>query len=345
MSGRYSNTDDTGVAILNLCITKDLRWICRSTTNSDVGIDATIEQVIAENPTAKYISVQLKTGFGNVYIDKNKDYTFYIDDVHYVYWLSSSVPVILVLCDPDTNNLYWQLVKKQNISSTKSQHKILIRKEHLLNQLSLEELNTIIDTFQSDFELPELDKDDIYNTEYWTELLNNSAEAISNSRLFFDQLDNKYKSHNDSMTKFIEQNHNGIEKSTANKLISKHAKAFKLAIDICKTQVKNQIPIIAKTHIEAIRLAEQALCNNSNIPYDIHKCIQTALYDELKTIESSIDMFKTGAERYSNTSSPTFELRQSEHSFALVIKEYVTELKCIVLWIKKLIQTLSNSYQ
>ncbi len=81
MTGRYSNTDDTGVAILKLCITKDLGWICRSTTNSDVGIDATVEQVIDDNPTAKYISVQLKTGLSNVHIDKNKDYIFYIDDV------------------------------------------------------------------------------------------------------------------------------------------------------------------------------------------------------------------------------------------------------------------------
>ncbi len=336
MTGRYSNTDDTGVAILKLCITKDLGWICRSTTNSDVGIDATVEQVIDDNPTAKYISVQLKTGLSNVHIDKNKDYIFYIDDVHYEYWLSSSVPVILVLCNPDTNNLYWQLIKKQNIYSTKSKHKILIRKEHLLNKSSLEELNTIIDTFQSDFELPELDSKDMYDIEYWTELLNNSAEAISNSRLIFNQLDYKYNNHSDSMIRFIEQNHNGIEKSTVDKQISRHAKAFKLAIDICKTQLKNQIPIIVKTHIEAIRLAEQALCNDFHLPYDIRKCIQAVLYDELKNIESCIDLLKTGADKYSNTSSPTFELRQSERSFALVLKEYASCLCDLSLWIKKL---------
>jgi len=83
MSGRYSNTDDTGVAILNLCLTKDLGWICRNITIRDVGIDATVEQVVNDNPTAKYISVQLKTGFSNVHIDKNKDFIFYIDNVHY----------------------------------------------------------------------------------------------------------------------------------------------------------------------------------------------------------------------------------------------------------------------
>ena len=342
MTSRYSNTNDLGVSILNLCISKNFGWICRNTTNSDVGIDATIEQVINGLPTAKYISIQLKTGLGNVQIDKNCNFTYYIDNIHYEYWLSSSVPVILALCDPEKEIIYWELVKKHNISKTDKKHKIAILNTHQLNKDSLNELNTIVDTYQSDFILSESDKDDIYDTEYWEELLGNCAEAISNSTLVFNQLDNKYKSHNEAMTKFIDQNKNGIDKLTANKQVSKHAKAFKLAIDICKTQFNSQIPIISKTHIEAIRLAEQAFSNNTNIPNDVRNCIKEALYEELKTIEGSIDTFKIGAKRYSNTSSPKFELRQSEHSFALVLQEYVAESDCIVFWIKKLINTLEN---
>lgn len=342
MNARYSKTDNIGVDILNLCIDKKLGWICRNITKSDVGIDATVEQVIADNPTAKYISIQLKTGFGNVHIDKDGNFTYYIDNIHYEYWLSSSVPVILALCDPEKEIIYWELVKKHNISKTDKKHKIAILNTHQLNKDSLNELNTIIDTYQSDFILPESDKDDIYDTEYWEELLGNCAEAISNSTLVFNQLDNKYKSHIESMTKYINQNKNGVEESAANKQISKHAKAFKLAIDICKTQFKSQIPVIAKTHIEAIRLAEHALSNVINLPCNIIQYIQTALNDELNTIESLINLFRSGAKKFSNTSSPTYELRQSEHSFALVLQEYVAELDCIVFWIKKLINTLEN---
>ncbi len=339
---RYSNTDDLGVSILNLCISKNLGWICRNTTNSDVGIDATVEQVVEGLPTAKFISIQLKTGLGNVHIDKNGNSTYYIDNIHYEYWLSSSVPVILALCDPEKDIIYWELVKKHNISKTDKKHKITILNTHQLNKESLSELNTIIDTYQSDFVLPESDNDDIYDTEYWEELLDNCAETISNSRLVLNQLDNKYKSHNEAMTRFIDQNKSGIDKLTANKQISKHAKAFKLAIDICKTQFKSQIPIIGKTYIEAIRLVEQAFSNNTNIPNDIRNCIKEALYEQLKTIEGSIDTFKIGAKKYSNTSFPKFELIQSGHSFALVLQEYVAELDCIVFWIKKLINTLEN---
>ena len=343
MTSRYSNTNDLGVSILNLCISKNFGWICRNTTNSDVGIDATIEQVINGLPTAKYISIQLKTGLGNVQIDKNCNFTYYIDNIHYEYWLSSSVPVILALCDPEKEIIYWELVKKHNISKTDKKHKIAILNTHQLNKDSLNELNTIVDTYQSDFILSESDKDDIYDTEYWEELLGNCAEAISNSTLVFNQLDNKYKSHNESMTKFIDQNKSGIDKSTSNKQVSKHAKAFKLAIDICKTQFKSQIPIIRNTHIEAIRLAEHALSKAIDMPCDIIQYIQIALNGELNTIESLIKFSKYGAEKYSNTSSPTFELRQSEHSFALVLQEFTAELECIVFWIKKLINTLENS--
>ena len=79
------------------------------------------------------------------------------------------------------------------------------------------------------------------------------------------------------------------------------------------------------------------------MPCDIIQYIQIALNGELNTIESLIKLSKYGAEKYSNTSSPTFELRQSEHSFALVLQEFTAELECIVFWIKKLINTLENS--
>ena len=90
---RYTPTNDIGVAILSLRIPKDLGWICREITKSDVGVDATIEQVIDGKPTAKYISVQLKTGEGNIHIDRNGNFVYYIDKTHYDYWLSSSIPV------------------------------------------------------------------------------------------------------------------------------------------------------------------------------------------------------------------------------------------------------------
>ena len=51
-TSRYNPTDDIGVSYLELCVRKDLGWIARTTTNSDIGIDMTIEQVINGNGTS-----------------------------------------------------------------------------------------------------------------------------------------------------------------------------------------------------------------------------------------------------------------------------------------------------
>ena len=341
MPSRYINTDDIGVALLNLCISENLGWICRNTSHSDVGIDATIEQVIDGNPTAKFISVQLKTGMGNVYIDNNNNFTYYIDNTHYEYWLSSSIPVILAICDPNKKIIYWELIKKHNISRTNKQFKITIPQTHQLNKNSLSELNTIIDTYQSDFVLPDFDNEDLTDIHYWEELLNNCAETLSNSRITINQLDEKYKNHNESMTKFIDQNKNGIDKAKVKREVSRHAKAFSLALNICKTNLRNHIPIIAKTHIESIRLAECAFNKINPLPNVISNYLQEELQNEIVTIENLISTLKIGVEKYSNNSSPTYELRESEHSFAIVLKEYIAELECIVFGVKKLFDTLN----
>ena len=136
---RYTPTNDIGVSVLKRCIPKELGWICREVAQPDVGIDATIEQVIDGNPTAKYISVQLKTGEGNIHIDRNGNFIYYIDKTHYDYWLSSSIPVILAYCNPEDETIYWELLKKCNIKRTKGEEnfKITISNTHLLNKDSL----------------------------------------------------------------------------------------------------------------------------------------------------------------------------------------------------------------
>jgi len=341
MPSRYINTDNIGVDILNLYIHKKIGWICRNTTHSDVGIDATIEQVVNGNPTAKYISVQLKTGMGNIHTDKNNNFTYYIDHTHYEYWMSSSIPVILAFCDPGKEIIYWELIKKHNISKTNKQFKITIPQTHQLNENSLNKLNTIIDTYQSDFVLPDFDNEDLTDIHYWEELLNSCAETISNSRITINQLDEKYKSHNESMAKFINQNKNGIDKAKAKREVSRHAKRFSLALNICKTNLKNHIHIIAKTHIEAIRLAECAFNKSNPLPNVISNYLQEELQNEIATIENLISTLKVGVEKYSNNSSPTYELRESESSFAIVLKEYIAELECIVFGVKKLHDTIN----
>lgn len=342
---RYTTTNDIGVAILNLRIPKDLGWICRDITKSDVGVDATIEQVVNGKPTAKYISVQLKTGEGNVYVDKEGNFIYYIDKTHYDYWLSSSIPVILAYCDPINEIIYWELLKKRNIKRTKGEehYKITISNTHLLNKDSLEEFNAIIDTYQTEFELPDMDDDDVSDVEYWNELLENCAETISNSRQVLDQLDGKYKRHFEQMAQFVELHKDGVDKKIVDKHIDKQANAFQLAINVCKMQFKGQIPIISETHIEAIRLVERAMTDGYHMPTEINTLLQYELQKEVETITSLMDMVTLSAERFRNSSAPKIDLRRAEYSFSLVLEDYNAELESIVYWIEKLIGTLKRT--
>lgn len=339
---RYTPTNDIGVAILNLKISKVLGWICRDITKSDVGIDATIEQVIDGNPTAKYISVQLKTGEGNIHINRNGNFDYYINKTHYDYWLSSNIPVILAYCNPDDETIYWELIKKRNIKRTKGNegYKITISNTHLLNKDSLDELNAIIDTYQSEFELPDMDENDVSDVEFWNELLENCAEAISNSRLVLDQLDGKYKRHNEQMAQFVEAHKDSVDKKIADKHIAKHAKAFKIAIDMCKMQFKSHIPIISQTHIEAIRLAEHAMIDGYRMPFEINTLLREELNKEIEAIKGVKNILTLAIERFENSSSPTIDLRRAEGSFAQVLKDYNAELESIVYWIEKLLKSL-----
>jgi len=343
MGNRYNSTNEIGVCILKLRFLKDTGWIPRSILEEDMGIDVDVEQVINGNPTAHYISVQLKTGLGNVHLDKDGNYIYYIDNVHYDYWLSSPIPVIIALCDPNTEIIYWELIKKYNISKTNTQFKITIPKEHVLDKTSTEELSTIIETYQTDFELPGSYEDDFFDLEYLEDLLVNCSQALSNSTILFNQLDAKYGAINQQMTNFIDLHTNGIGHQEAKTAIKKYSKKFKLAIDICKTQFRSQIPIIIKTHIESVRLIGKAIDgSNIFITDDISKYIADNFIKELNSIDSVIKTFSLGAKKYKDSTSSYVELQRSEFSFSMILEEYVTELKELSTIIKQLINKLNN---
>ena len=105
-------------------------------------------------------------------------------------------------------------------------------------------------------------------------------------------------------------------------------------------QFKSQIPIIAETHIEAIRLAERAMTGGYHMPIEITTLLQEELNKETEAIRGVKEILTLAIERFENSSSPTIELRRAEGSFAQVLKDYSSELESIVYWIGKLLRTL-----
>ena len=135
-----SQTERTGIHILGAIISK-MGLIFRETSNSDTGIDGTIEEVNDENEaTGRFLAVQVKAG-ESYFHDEGDHFVFYSDEKHIDYWKLYPMPVILCLFKPDENNVYYQSISKHSDVHT---HIIQIPKNQIL---SLSQDNNVEDLF------------------------------------------------------------------------------------------------------------------------------------------------------------------------------------------------------
>lgn len=122
---RYSPTERLGVNETEKIVMKNLGWIFREQPIIDVGIDAIIELVIENEPSGKFIAVQIKSGLSNFH--KTEKYlSHYVTNIHYNYWLNLCIPIIIIAHLPDEGKTYWQEIKEKNFTKTKKRWKIEI---------------------------------------------------------------------------------------------------------------------------------------------------------------------------------------------------------------------------
>lgn len=124
---RYTNTERIGVIETDRIVTKDLGWIFREQPIVDVGIDAIIEEVEEGNPKGKFMAVQIKSGVHNFH-EKDTGFSHYVSHIHYNYWLSLNLPIILIAHLPERDKTYWQFISEKNFRITKRKWKIEIPK-------------------------------------------------------------------------------------------------------------------------------------------------------------------------------------------------------------------------
>ncbi len=120
-------TERLGVSILDHFFSQQ-GWLFREQTTHDYGIDAHIEIVEEERPTGKLIALQIKSGTSFFKDEVADAFVFRTDDKHVSYWVSHSMPVVLVLYNPDTKTAHWQQINRENIESTGKNWKIQVPK-------------------------------------------------------------------------------------------------------------------------------------------------------------------------------------------------------------------------
>jgi hypothetical protein len=133
------------VAEAHLAVSKKLRWTFRRLDgDDDYGLDALVEIGRERRMTGRMLALQIKGG--RSYFDRpaSDGWWHYPSTAHVEYWLNCSLPVLLVMYDPASEQCHWQLISRTTLTTTTNgQWKLLVPRAHVLDETSKEPLRAI----------------------------------------------------------------------------------------------------------------------------------------------------------------------------------------------------------
>jgi hypothetical protein len=112
-----AQTERLGVSALEYFFSEK-GWLFREQRTHDYGIDAHIEIFENERPTGKLIALQIKSGQSFFHEKTDESFTFRTNDKHVTYWLGHSMPVVIVLYNPQEKTAHWKQITRENLEST-----------------------------------------------------------------------------------------------------------------------------------------------------------------------------------------------------------------------------------
>jgi len=120
---QYSNsaqTGERGMRIVEEIISDQFKWIFRRQDDQkEFGIDAHIELVDDNKVLGRMLAAQVKTGPS--YLKRTNEYGYIYSGTnkHLNYFLNYTIPVILILCDPNSRVCWWCEVTIDELEETK----------------------------------------------------------------------------------------------------------------------------------------------------------------------------------------------------------------------------------
>lgn len=131
-----------GVTRAQLTFQKDLRWLFREQPTDDYGIDAHVEVVKETQVTGRLLALQIKSGHSYFAEPGLDGWWFRPDAKHVRYWTTHSLPVVVLLYEPDDDCCYWELVNKKTLVKTDTgTWKLLVPKSQVLGDSAAEALS------------------------------------------------------------------------------------------------------------------------------------------------------------------------------------------------------------
>ncbi len=108
-------TERIAIHKVGLFFLENFSWIEREQPISDYGIDMLLKIKDDNKATGVLIALQIKSG--KSYFKRKKDNNIIFDKGnprHLEYWENHSLPVIVILYNPDEDKLYWQSIASRN---------------------------------------------------------------------------------------------------------------------------------------------------------------------------------------------------------------------------------------
>ncbi|WP_096701364.1 DUF4365 domain-containing protein [Magnetospirillum sp. 15-1] len=97
----------------------EMGWLFRDQPVSDYGVDAHAEIVEDGEPTGKLIALQIKSG-SSFFKKRGNGYVFRGEARHLSYWTNHSLPVILILHNPETQLTVWTKIERHLVTEGES---------------------------------------------------------------------------------------------------------------------------------------------------------------------------------------------------------------------------------
>lgn len=113
---KSSQKGEIGVQLVSDVVVQQLKWIFkRNHQEHDFGIDGQIEIVRDDDSvTGQLVAVQIKCGLSYFSTENRWGYVYRGEEKHFNYLCNYPIPVLILLCNPDSKKIFWQLFEPLN---------------------------------------------------------------------------------------------------------------------------------------------------------------------------------------------------------------------------------------
>jgi hypothetical protein len=170
---------------------RDFKWSFRRLPNTSIGVDARAEILDGGQPTGRFLPLQIRLMPSR---EENGCYRHHGEKGHLEYWRKHALTVCVILADPKSGQMLWQLIETARCAETDGSWAITVPADNALNacaRLSFEEAvpsdpETLMRcAFALDRQLMEEVRDEM--TFFVWDELNDATPIFGNLRIYFGE--------------------------------------------------------------------------------------------------------------------------------------------------------------